>query len=125
MKYFSIIPSEKMELTKSLNDFVSKKGYEQYPVIMKCGCLSGHELYYVGKKLSLMDGKGHKTKHDYLMFLERVRKGFFGIAEQCFDLFAFNESEIKSIIKKQEIFNEDEIRYMECEYDDDYDEEEY
>lgn len=125
MKYFDILPSEKRELTDSITDFINKKGdYEQYPVIMKCGCLADHELYYIGKKLSLTDGEGRKTKHDYFMFLEKAREGFLGIAEQYFDFFAFNETEIKSIIKKQEIFNEDEIRYMECEYDD-YEEEEY
>lgn len=123
MKRFEIIPREKMDLVDSIKDFIDNNGgYEEFPVIMKCACLADHELYYVNKRLTLQDGNGRKTRHDYFMFLERARKGFLGLTEQCFEMFAFNETEIKTVAKKQEIFDEIEIEYMECDYED-YDEE--
>lgn len=123
MKHFEIIPSEKMNLEDSIKDFIDKNGgYEEFPVIMKCGCLADHELYFVDKKLVFEDGKGRKTRHDYIMFLEGARKGFLGLTEQYFEMFLFNETEIKTVAKKQEVFDEVEIEYMECDYND-YDEE--
>lgn len=86
--------------------------YEEGNYMSIPACLSDHEVFKLDGKLPF-DTFGFYEAPEYVMFLEKARKGQFG-DYQVWDFFAFSEDEIEEVAKASDVFSLDELRCMEA-----------
>lgn len=110
-----IMPKLKMAFCDYINENFE---YEEGNYMGIPACLSDHEVFKLDGKLPF-DTFGFYEAPEYVMFLEKARKGPFG-DYQMWDFFAFSEDELEEVAKANGIFSLDELRYMEAfeHYDD-------